>query len=174
MKTLILTTNTNDYQVIENEDGTLTISTIHGLINNPGMFINNMGGTEGIMNKCIEINDSLQNYVANKKRGAEEKRAELKAEKLAKIEKLKDLNTPQSLYEAFCLENKMDTMQGWGLGDRYFLSKNPLSEKIISKIGSYTFAPYDNGAIILKANGKSYSNNRRYAKAGFISDLIND
>lgn len=70
----ILRTNTNIYLVGINEDGTLSI-TYNGEvpINNPGMFINQMGGIEGVLARCEDGEYDLDGYRTYIKQGQKEK-----------------------------------------------------------------------------------------------------
>ncbi len=53
-------------QVIQNEDGTLTILHRDGsAYSNPGAVINNHGGILGMLVRCLEIEGTIDEYVAN-------------------------------------------------------------------------------------------------------------
>lgn len=54
----ILRTNKTDYKVVENQDGTLTITDLrknNEPIKNPGVLIVSMGGINGVLLRCEEI-----------------------------------------------------------------------------------------------------------------------
>ena len=78
-------TNTAIYAVNQNEDGTLNISREYlykggnwrkdgNPIQNAGMFINQQGGIEGLLNKCTEIGD-IEAYVKDLNEACEERKA---------------------------------------------------------------------------------------------------
>lgn len=99
----ILKTNTNTYVVEQNADGSLTI-TYDGVnrINNAGMFINQMGGIDGVLARCEDKDytiDEVKQYLVeeynNKKeahkrlhQAALNREAKWNAERVAKYEAL--------------------------------------------------------------------------------------
>lgn len=99
----ILKTNTNTYVVEQNADGSLTI-TYDGVnrINNAGMFINQMGGIDGVLAWCEDKDytiDEVRQYLVeqynNKKeahkrlhQAALNREAKWNAERVAKYEAL--------------------------------------------------------------------------------------
>jgi len=175
MKTIILTTNTAIYQ-IKNTDGKLFITNENGdEIPNPGSFILSMGGIDAIPNRCKEIEIPFEeflkeieekNKIIREERKLEHEKKTIEAESVIRNSE----STAREIYDAFCYLNKKQF--GWGLCDQVFLGENNLSKLLLSKLHSYTVTPYDDGAVIIKSNGKSYSNHRRFAKAGSIIDLI--
>lgn len=93
----VLKTNTNEYFVDVNTDGTLTIKVGKDPIRNAGAFINNIGGIEAVLAKCVDYTD--EEWEAEKQRRREIKKA--KAEKALAEEKEKANEVKTAFNEAF-------------------------------------------------------------------------
>lgn len=174
MKTLIFKSKNNIFEVIESE-GSLQINKAPGIpLENQNSLIVANGGHDAFLAKC-QYSDKPYSELYAEREAQVEKSKEINAR--AKAERLSNLwdaapqeRSAKGMYDLFKEINKLDP-DGWKVVQFFFLQKNPLSDVLRAKLGNYTATPYDNGEVIIKANGVSYSNHRHHTRKP-ISDLI--
>ena len=169
------------YTVTDNGDGTIKLI-MRGQVNhgpNQDRLIAQAGGPQAILARCIEFEGTLDEFVKNQfaeARKSRERTAYNREEKLAElwnqVKSAANTATAAELLGLFDEMNKYDDHTSTGLCDFFFLGDNALTAMLLEVLGSYTATAFDDGAVIIKAGAKRYSNHRRYATDGSIKSLI--
>lgn len=175
MTTTIIRTNKQTVEIIKNDDGTIQVLNSTGIsIQNPGNFITSMGGVDAILSKCEEIEGTFADFMQglrdmqnHQKEVEAEKRKNLVPNAYAVMEN--EDSTVQEVFQAFQSIRKIDT--GWFATEKAFLDNKRVKEFLLSKIGSYTATPFDNGEVIIKAENSKFSN-KRHAGYDSLYDLF--
>lgn len=166
MKTLIIKTNKQTLEVINNNDGTINILNGAGKqIPNIGNFINSMGGVDSILSNCIEIDTTFSEYIQERNIKLKEAKENRLANQLNSLKEAyaiieNEKSTVQEVFRAYQSTRKIDT--GWFASDKAFLENKKVKAFLLAKIGSYTITPFDNGEVIIKTDKEKYSNIRHF------------
>ena len=178
----ILKTKKRTYQVIENDNGTVTLFDEFGKKdNNAGAIIGNYGGLDKFKKILIDVEiDDFEKYLRENNLHPEQRRAKrdtaheinlkVATKKIAELEeKAKKADSAKEMFSIFQeitrISQNYNFDRGWSDADFFFLADNVLSKFLLEKLGSYTATPYDNGEMIIKTKkGVSYSTKRHPGK----------
>lgn len=86
--------------------------------------------------------------------------------KMSMIEANPNNYTPIEIWQcALHLNRTLNNQMGADL----VLADNPFSKRLLNVLGSYTVTPFDDGSLMIKANGKKYGNRRYWLS---IEDIL--
>lgn len=138
----ILRTNKTDYKVVENQDGTLTITDLrknNEPIKNPGALIVSMGGVNNVIKRCEEVSEKAYAEEFEKRRIEKE----AAAQKSAKCKLEHELQIKSEFETAFSNEITETTIESITLLLYYLNSINWGMWKLPKMTIGYSCHQYD-------------------------------